>query len=215
VTAGAGGVTVGTSALAELLDRSPASVTNMIKTLAERGLVEHEPYRGVRLSEKGERAALRIIRRHRVIETYLIEKLGYSWDRVHAEAERLEHAASDELVERMAAVLGDPQLDPHGSPIPTAEGEVREARLPALSELEPATRAVVREVSDAEEDRLRYLAELGLYPGTRVEVVGQEPYGGSIRVRIAGRECTLGRNLAATVKVELIDEVRAEGAEAD
>lgn len=193
---------VSTSALAQHLDRSPASVTNMVKSLAEQGLVEHEPYRGVRLSEEGEREALRIIRRHRVIEAYLIERLGYSWDRVHAEAERLEHAASDELVERMASVLGDPEMDPHGSPIPTAEGEVAEELHPPLSETPVGAIVIVREVSDADEGRLRYLAELGLYPGTRVEVLDREPFEGPILVRIDGQERSLGHGLAKMVRVE-------------
>ncbi len=200
------GAPVSTSALAQQLDRSPASVTNMIKNLAEMGLVEHVPYHGVQLSEEGEREALRIIRRHRVIEAYLIERLGYSWDRVHAEAERLEHAASDELVERMATVLGHPELDPHGSPIPTAEGEVSERRHPPLSSLETGATATVREVSDADEGRLRYLAELGLYPGTRVEVLEREPFEGPIRVRVEGRDRSLGRSLAEIVRVEPIGE---------
>ncbi len=204
------GAPVSTSALAQQLDRSPASVTNMIKNLAELGLVEHVPYHGVQLSEEGEREALRIIRRHRVIEAYLIERLGYSWDRVHAEAERLEHAASDELVERMATVLGHPELDPHGSPIPTAEGEVSEPQHPPLSLLETGMTATVREVSDADEGRLRYLAELGLYPGTRVEVLEREPFEGPIRVRVEGRERSLGRQLAEIVRVEPIDEPRTE-----
>jgi len=193
---------VSTSALAQHLGRSPASVTNMIKSLAERGLVEHEPYRGVRLSEEGEREALRIIRRHRVIEAYLIEMLGYSWDLVHAEAERLEHAASDELVERMASVLGHPEADPHGSPIPTAEGELKERPHPLLSEMERGAKVIVREVSDADEGRLRYLAELGLFPGTHVEVLDREPFEGPIRVRIAGLERSLGHSLAEIVRVE-------------
>jgi DtxR family Mn-dependent transcriptional regulator len=194
---------VSTSALAQRLGRSPASVTNMVKSLAERGLVDHEPYHGVRLSEQGEREALRIIRRHRVIEAYLIEKLGYSWDEVHAEAERLEHAASDEMVERMAAVLGHPKLDPHGSPIPTAEGVVSETRHPPLSELGEGEVAVVREVSDADEGRLRYLAELGLYPGTRVKVLDSEPFEGPIRVKVDGEERSLGRGLAEIIRVEV------------
>jgi len=203
---------VSTSALAQQLDRSPASVTNMVKSLAERGLVEHEPYRGVQLSEAGEREALRIIRRHRVIEAYLIERLGYSWDRVHAEAERLEHAASDELVERMAAALGHPELDPHGSPIPTAQGELTERRHPTLMEMRTGARVIVREVSDADDGRLRYLANLGLYPGTRVEVLEHEPFEGPIRVRIAGRERSLGRNLAEIVRVELESSGQERGA---
>jgi DtxR family Mn-dependent transcriptional regulator len=197
---------VSTSALAEQLNRSPASVTNMIKSLAELGLVEHEPYHGVRLSEAGEREALQIIRRHRVIEAYLIERLGYSWDRVHAEAERLEHAASDELVERMAAALGHPDMDPHGSPIPTAAGELSERLHPTLSEIPKGASAIVREVSDADENRLRYLAELGLFPGTRVEIVDREPFDGPIRISIGGRERSLGRSLADVVRVEQEEE---------
>ncbi len=193
---------VSTSALAQRLERSPASVTNMVKNLAERGLVQHEPYHGVRLSEGGEREALRIIRRHRVIESFLIEQLGYSWDRVHAEADRLEHAASDELVERMAAVLGHPEMDPHGSPIPTAEGELSERRHPSLSDVQEGTSVIVREVSDSDGGRLRYLAELGLYPGTRLEVLQREPFEGPILVRIGGRERSLGRNVAEAVRVE-------------
>ena len=113
-----------TSALAEALDIQPASVTGMIKRLDETGFVEHVPYRGVRLTETGSREALRIIRRHRVLETYLSDRLGYSWDDVHHEAERLEHAASDELIDRMAAALENPSHDPHGAPIPTRAGEI-------------------------------------------------------------------------------------------
>ncbi len=206
------GAPVSTSALAQQLDRSPASVTNMVKGLAERGLVEHEPYRGVRLSAAGEREALRIIRRHRVIEAYLIQRLGYAWDEVHAEAERLEHAASDELVERMATSLGNPELDPHGSPIPTAEGELTERRHPTLDTLAASTRAIVREVSDADEDRLRYLAELGLYPGTEVMVLEHEPFEGPIRIRIDGEERVLGRSLAEVVRVEPREDEPESGA---
>ncbi len=196
------GAAVSTSELAQELERSAASVTNMVKSLAERGLVEHELYYGVKLSAEGEREALRIIRRHRVIEAYLIERLGYSWDLVHAEAERLEHAASDELIERMAGALGDPELDPHGSPIPTREGELRERRFPALSKMKKGARAVVREVNDEDEERLRYLAELGLYPGTRLQVLEHEPFGGSIRIEVEGEEKSLSPSLAEIVKVE-------------
>lgn len=197
---------VSTSALAQHLDRSPASVTNMIKNLAERHLVEHEPYHGVRLSDAGEREALRIIRRHRVIEAYLIENLGYSWDRVHAEAERLEHAASDELVERMAAALGDPELDPHGSPIPTADGELPQRSHPLLSEVSEGVNVIVREVNDSDGSRLRYLAELGLYPGTQLEVLDREPFEGPIKVKIGDHERSLSRSLAEAVRVEEEDQ---------
>jgi DtxR family Mn-dependent transcriptional regulator len=200
------GTPVSTSSLAQQLDRSPASVTNMIKSLADQGLVEHQPYHGVRLSAAGERSALRIIRRHRVIEAYLIEELGYSWDRVHAEAERREHAASDELVERMADALGQPALDPHGSPIPTAQGEFSEQQHPVLADMREGMTVIVREVSDSDEGRLRYLAELGLFPGTRLEVLAPEPYDGPMRIRLKGEERSLGRNLAEIVRVEPVND---------
>lgn len=204
------GGAVSTSALAQRLSRTPASVTNMVKGLAEQGLVEHTPYYGVRLTRDGERAALRIIRRHRVIELYLIRQLGYSWDRVHAEAERLEHAASDELVDRMSAVLGNPELDPHGAAIPTAEGAWEERTYPGLDELRPGQKGIVRQVSDADAEGLRYLADLGLYPATQVEVVDRSPFEGPMRVRVGGEEKVLGRGLAARVRVELTGE--GEGA---
>ncbi|MBI4513660.1 MAG: metal-dependent transcriptional regulator [Gemmatimonadetes bacterium] len=197
---------VQTSALAQRLSRTPASVTNMVKSLAEQGLVEHVPYYGVRLTLAGERAALRVIRRHRLIELYLIRHLGYSWDRVHAEAERLEHAASDELVERISAVLGHPEIDPHGSPIPGPEGEWQERTYPALSELMPGQTGVVREVSDADPERLRYLADLGLYPSTPVTVLGRAPFEGPLRVLVRGEEKLVGSALAAMVRVELTHE---------
>lgn len=199
------GGSVPTSALAQRLRRTPASVTNMVKGLAEQGLVEHTPYYGVRLTSEGERAALRIIRRHRVIELYLICQLGYSWDRVHAEAERLEHAASDELVDRMARVLGNPEIDPHGGAIPTAEGEWEERSYPGLDEMAAGQEGVVRQVSDSDPEGLRYLAELGLFPSTAITVLEQSPYGGSVRVLVGGEERVVGRALAERVRVELTE----------
>lgn len=206
------GGSVPTSALAQRLGRTPASVTNMVKSLAEQGLVEHTPYYGVRLTAEGERAALRIIRRHRVIELYLIRELGYSWDRVHAEAERLEHAASDELVDRMAAVLGNPELDPHGAAIPTPEGEWEERKYPGLDELAPGQRGVVRQVSGTDPEELRHLAELGLFPATELKVLGRSPFEGPVRVLIAGVEKMVNRGLAARVRVELAGGGSGEGA---
>lgn len=191
-----------TSALADELERSAASVTNMVKSLAEKGLLEHVPYHGVRLTREGEAAALRIIRRHRVIESYLIEKLGYSWDGVHQEAERLEHAASDDLVDRMARALGEPAFDPHGAPIPTAEGEIEERAVARLTEVQPDVAAVVREVADEDPRRLRRAAALGLVPGARVVVRREGGDGERYRVRIGGREHELSEELAAAISVE-------------
>ena len=196
-------VSVSTSALAEELGRSAASVTNMVKGLAERRLLEHVPYHGVRLTPMGELSALRIIRRHRVLELYLIEKLDYTWDNVHEEAERLEHAASDGLIDRMARALGEPSFDPHGSPIPTREGEIAEHSLTPLTRAPAGARVVVREVADESPESLRRLAALGLFPGTPLRV-GDGEDEEAIRLEVDGRECRLDRDLAATVSVEVL-----------
>ena len=195
------GAPASTSALAEELARSAASVTNMVKSLAEQGLVSHEPYRGVRLTTDGRQAALRIIRRHRVIETYLIERLGYTWDGVHVEAERLEHAASDDLIDRMARALGEPEIDPHGAPIPGRDGSISRRDLIALGSLPAGARARVRQVSDEDDGRLRALGAMGLLLNTEVEVVWRGDDGGC-RVRVAGHEHELEPDLAADVLVE-------------
>src|ERR1051325_1971892 len=164
--------------IAEALGISAASVSGMLRPLARQRLVSHEPYRGVHLTRDGRRAALRTIRRHRVIESYLTTALGYPWDRVHDEAERLEHASSDELVDRMAAAIGEPETDPHGAPIPTRDGTLREQPLLALSELAPGDSARVERVSDSSAELLRYLAELGIVPGRTVQVIAREPFDG-------------------------------------
>ena len=176
----------GTNEIAHVLRIAPASVTGMLRRLAEQGLIAYERYRGVRLTEAGRRAALRTIRRHRVIEAYLTQALGYAWDRVHDEAERLEHAASDELIDRMAAAIGEPATDPHGAPIPTRDGTLAERRLVALVDVDIGVTVCVRQVGDKDADRLRYLAELGVVPGTQVRVVAREPYGGPITLRVGG-----------------------------
>lgn len=197
----AGGA-AGTNDIAHVLGIAPASVSGMVRRLAEQGLIEHERYRGVRLTEGGRRAALRTIRRHRVIESYLAQALGYAWDRVHDEAERLEHAASDELIDRMAAAIGEPTTDPHGHPIPTREGTLEERRLVSLALVEPGTQVRVERVSDRDGDRLRYLAELGVTPGTQLEVVGREPFEGPITLRVGtGQERIVGPALASEVLV--------------
>ena len=195
------GGAVSTSALAEELDRSAASVTNMVKALAAKGLLEHVPYHGVELTPDGEKGALRIIRRHRILESYLIERLGYTWDGVHEEAERLEHAASDELVDRMARALGDPSFDPHGAPIPSAEGEVAERAVTGLDEVPPDTPAVVREVADDDPARLRRAGKLGLVPGTRV-VVCEPSAEGRLRLRVGGKMHEVDERLAGSISVE-------------
>ena len=145
-----------TNDIAHRLGVAPASVSGMVRRLAEQGLLTYERYRGVRLTPDGRRAALRTLRRHRILECYLATVLGYPWDGVHEEAERLEHAASDALIDRMAAALGDPAFDPHGAPIPTREGAVDERHHVALADLAPGARARVVRVSDEDGELLRY-----------------------------------------------------------
>jgi DtxR family Mn-dependent transcriptional regulator len=195
-----------TTDIAERLLIAPASVTGMIKRLAESGHVEHEPYRGVRLTPQGRSAALAIVRRHRIIETYLITKLGYDWATVHAEAERLEHAASDDLIERMAFALGQPRYDPHGAPIPTREGEVEQIDVVPLADVAPGSRVALRQVEDSDPERLRYLKSLGLVPMVEMEVTDRQPFGGPLTVRIPGMENAervIGVELASCLLVEL------------
>lgn len=174
----------GTNEIAQALAIAPASVTGMLRRLAEQGLISYERYRGVRLTEAGRRAALRTIRRHRVIEAYLTKALGYPWDRVHDEAERLEHAASDELIDRMAAAIGEPTTDPHGAPIPTREGTIEAERLVPLVDAQVGEVVRIRQVGDRDPERLRYLAELGVTPGADVRIVSRAPFGGPITLQI-------------------------------
>jgi DtxR family transcriptional regulator, Mn-dependent transcriptional regulator len=185
-----------TSDIAAMLLVAPPSVSGMVKRLSETGLIEHVPYRGVQLTNQGRRAALRMIRRHRILEVYLTQQLGYDWDNVHAEAERLEHAVSDELIERMAGALGDPHYDPHGAPIPTAAGEIEEAELVALADAAIGAEVELRQVDDDDPARLRYLADQGLTPGTRLAVVDRQPFNGPTTVRIGQASRVVGQELA-------------------
>jgi DtxR family Mn-dependent transcriptional regulator len=184
-----------TSDIAHLLELSPASVSGMVKRLSEQGLLEHVPYKGVQLTSEGRRAALRMVRRHRLIEAYLVAFLGYSWDTVHDEAERLEHAVSDTLVERMAAVLGHPTADPHGDPIPAADGSMEELALVPLAQVEPGLVVELRRVDERQPDRLRYIASIGLIPGAVVQVIERQPFHGPITIQVDGRGHVIGQEL--------------------
>jgi DtxR family transcriptional regulator, Mn-dependent transcriptional regulator len=191
---------------------SDASVTQLFKSLAEQGLVEHTPYRGVALTAEGERVAAEYIRHHRLLELYLVREMGYGWDEVDAEAERLEHAISEHFEDRLDALLGHPIADPHGDPIPSREGAIQAPPTRRLSELAERQAAVVRRVSDDDPARLRYLAGLGLVPGTALHVLERAPYGGPIQV-LVGTDATaqvraVGLELAAIVLVEVTDEVQ-------
>ncbi len=184
-----------TSEIAHLLELSPASVSGMVKRLSEQGLLEHVPYKGVQLTDEGRRAALRMVRRHRLIEAYLVAFLGYSWDTVHDEAERLEHAVSDTLVERMAAVLGHPTSDPHGDPIPSADGSIDEPASVPLSDVGAGRIVELRRVDESQPDRLRYIASIGLTPGAVVRVVERQPFRGPITIEVDGRSHVIGHEL--------------------
>lgn len=188
-----------TSEIAHLLDLSAPSVSGMVKRLSELGLLEHIPYKGVQLTDAGRRAALRMVRRHRLIEAYLVEFLAYGWDTVHAEAERLEHAVSDTLVERMAAALGHPSVDPHGDPIPEADGSIHELACTALHEVAVGRTVEIRRVAEGDPERLRYLAALGLVPGVTLTLVDRQPFGGPVTVEAAGVRHVIGSELAQVV----------------
>jgi DtxR family transcriptional regulator, Mn-dependent transcriptional regulator len=198
------GEPVGTSAIAERLGIAPGSVTGMFKRLAQLGLIEHERYQGVTLTARGRREAIRMIRRHRVLELFLVEVLGYTWDQVHEEAERLEHAASDDLVDRMAAVLGDPEADPHGHPIPSSAGQLRTPALPTLADLDEGEQGILRRVSDEDPEALRYLARLNLVPGVAVQVLERTPFRGPLRIRVEEAEEMIGLELAVRLRVERV-----------
>lgn len=207
---GHGGEEVGVSALARRLGISAASVTGMGKRLAGVGLVDRTPYRGLSLTEEGRKAALGVVRRHRLIELYLVEALGYSWDEVHEEAENLEHAASEGFVDRLERLLGHPEADAHGFPIPTREGEVAEEPCVPLVGLGVGERVVVRRVLDRDPEVLRHLAGMGLNLGTELELVERHPLEGRLIVASGGESLVVSPNLARHVFVEPAP-VRGEG----
>ncbi|MFZ5624571.1 MAG: metal-dependent transcriptional regulator [Gemmatimonadota bacterium] len=194
-----------TSRIAEHLELSAPSVSGMVKRLSEQGLLEHEPYKGVVLTAEGRRIALRMLRRHRVIETYLVAFLGYSWDDVHDEAERLEHAVSDTLVDRMAHALGNPRFDPHGDPIPTPDGSIEELVYTRLADIASGTDAVIRRVDLHQPDRLRYLATLGLTPGSPITVVERQPFNGPITLASQGQRHVIGHDIALHVMCDAVE----------
>ena len=195
------GKPVATSALADRLDVSPASASAMLKRLTSLGLVTHQPYRGTELTETGERVALEVIRHHRLLELYLAEALGMSWDRVHAEAEVLEHAISPELSELIAEKLGNPTHDPHGDPIPAADGSIDEQDTVPLADVEPGRSGVFTRISDSDPEMLRYLSERGIAPGDALEVLERQPFDGPLTVRFGAREHALGGTLARMMRV--------------
>jgi DtxR family transcriptional regulator, Mn-dependent transcriptional regulator len=194
---------VATNDLAERLSVTPASASGMIKKLADQGLVEHVPYKGVQLTADGEQVALEVLRHHRLLELYLVEQLGVPWDRVHEEAEALEHVISEDLEARIAAKLGNPTHDPHGDPIPDAKLQIDESSTRSLADLEAGDRGRFVRVSDADPAMLRYLSERGVALGDAFEVLDRQPFGGPLTVRFADSLQVLGGGLAAAMRVEL------------
>jgi DtxR family Mn-dependent transcriptional regulator len=198
-----GDAAVTNNALAERLQVTPASASSMVKKLDELGLVRHAPYKGIRLTAGGRRVALEVLRHHRLLELYLAESLGVPWDRVHDEAEVLEHVLSEELEELIAAKLGNPTHDPHGDPIPNAKLEIEEGETECLAELHPGARGIFVRVSDSDPSMLRYLAELGITPGDSFEIVERQPFGGPLFARFGREVHVLGGDLAAAMRVEV------------
>ena len=195
------GEAVTTNALAERLGVTPGSASGMVKRLAELGLAEHEPYRGVQLTDDGRRVALEVIRHHRLLELYLVQSLGVPWDRVHEEAEVLEHVLSEELEELIAAKLGNPTRDPHGDPIPTRELTIEEEPTQSLQSLEAGATGRFTRVSDSDSEMLRFLADRGISPGDSFEVIDKQPFGGPLFIRFGDNVHVLGGDLAKAMRV--------------
>ena len=203
---GSGGGSVGTGAVAERLGVTAASASAMLKRLGAEGLVEHTPYHGVRLTRRGEQVALEVIRHHRLLELFLAEVLEMPWDRVHAEAEVLEHHISEELEERIAAKLGEPARDPHGDPIPSRELDLASDESVPLSELSPGQSGVFTRISDRDAEMLRYLDARGIRPGAKVLVRSREPFQGPLSVEVAGERHALGGELIERMRISEVND---------
>jgi DtxR family transcriptional regulator, Mn-dependent transcriptional regulator len=203
------GQKVSTSAVSECLGVSDATVTMLFKDFANAGWVEHAPYHGVTLTPLGERKAMEVIRHHRLLELYLARQLGYSWDKVHDEADKLEHVISEEFEDKLDALLGYPTVDPHGDPIPSKEGVIVARKGCTLQQLQEGQSALILRVSDQDPEKLRYLGQLGLYPEARVKLVGRAPFGGPLHIRVGEKsqqvEHMLGPELAEHIIVTPIE----------
>jgi DtxR family Mn-dependent transcriptional regulator len=193
---------VTTQDLAARVGVTAPAVSKMLKRLTELRLAEHTPYQGVRLTPAGEKMALEIIRHHRLLELYLVQALGYGWDEVHAEAERLEHHISEEFEERIDALLGHPVSCPHGDPIPTRDGVVPPVSRHTLAQQQAPAALTIRRVRDEDAELLRHLKKLGLLPGTAIEFVEQEPFGGAFVVRVGGQQVRVAPQAADKIFVE-------------
>lgn len=192
---------VSTSRLAKQMGVASASVTNMVKRLSDMGLVEYESYYGARLTETGEKIALEIIRHHRLLELYLKEIMGYSWDEVHEEAEKLEHHISEQFEDKIAELLDHPDFDPHGDPIPDKEGKMPKLKSRSLTEVPQNRPYIIRRVKNQTPELLRYLEKQGLLPGVKVEVTNREPFEGPVQLKAENEKMTIGFNIAEDIFV--------------
>ncbi len=195
---------VATSRLAERMACSAASVTNMVQKLSELKLVEYQPYQGVRLTDAGSKIALEVLRHHRLLELYLAEVLGYSWDKVHDEAEELEHVISEEFEDRIDAALGFPTRDPHGHPIPSKDGHLPADSTQSLWEIGTGSQVRVNRVSDQDPEALRYLAAIGIYPRVQLQVMEKAPFNGPVEILIDEARHSLSEELARQIFVTVI-----------
>jgi DtxR family Mn-dependent transcriptional regulator len=195
---------VTTSALAERLEVSSSAVARMLRRLDQLGFLTHVPYQGVKLSPAGEREALHSIRRHRLLEVFLVKVMGFGWDEVHEESHGLQLTISDAFEDRMDALAGHPTHCPHGDPIPTKEGQMAATHDAPLLELSVGAGAVLRRVKTDDGEKLRYLAELGLVPGVQLRVLGRAPFNGPLRIRANGNEHVIGTELAKSLRVEMV-----------
>lgn len=193
---------VTTNTLAEKLKIAPASVTAMVKKLSAKGFLRHIPYKGVEVTEKGKRSALRIIRKHRLWEMFLVEVLHFSWDKIHDEAEEYEHIMSERMEERIDEVLGHPVIDPHGDPIPTKEGTIKEIEYEPLSKVEKDAQVRVVRVNDAHPELLEYIGKIGLSLSTRITVVDRMEFDNSFRVLIGKKKHLLSQKMAESIFVQ-------------
>ena len=196
---------VPTSKLAAEMGVANASVTNMVKRLSDLGMVTYESYYGSKLTESGRKIALEMIRHHRLLELYLAEMLGYSWDQVHDEAEKLEHHISEQFEDKISELLNDPKFDPHGDPIPTKDGLMPELGLKPLSNVDMNKSFEVRRVKNQTPDLLRYLDEHGLTPGAEVIIKKKEPFDGPLELSVDGNKITLGYKIATDILVKDVD----------
>ena len=198
---GQGDERVKTKQLADELDISHSSVTSMLKTLGRDGLVDYEPYKGARLTDEGVHSALKVIRNHRLIEIFLVKTLDFDWDEVHDEAERLEHSMSDKLADRIDEFLGRPKFDPHGDPIPTAEGEITDLDGVPLDEVDAGQRARIKRVLDQDPEVLRYLDSIGLTPNTEIAIEEVVPIDGQMSIRVGDETQSVSKTLASRLLV--------------